>query len=89
MSELTFLILSIGLLLAIALLLIHFCRGPSAPDRVLGISFISVISMCFPVLLALKTGENFYLNIAIAWILFGFIGSIALAKYLEGKGLDE
>ncbi|MFQ6067497.1 MAG: monovalent cation/H+ antiporter complex subunit F [bacterium] len=26
---------------------------------------------------------------AIVWVLLGFIGALALAKYLEGKGFDE
>jgi len=29
------------------------------------------------------------MNIAITWALLSFIGTIALAKYLEGRGFDE
>jgi multicomponent Na+:H+ antiporter subunit F len=29
------------------------------------------------------------MNIAIAWALLSFIGTIALAKYLEGRYYDE
>jgi multicomponent Na+:H+ antiporter subunit F len=29
------------------------------------------------------------LNIAIAWALLSFISTLALAKYLEGRGFDE
>jgi multicomponent Na+:H+ antiporter subunit F len=32
---------------------------------------------------------DWYLNIAIAWALLSFIGTLALAKYLEGRGFDE
>ena len=35
------------------------------------------------------TGQDFYLNVAIAWALLAFIGTLALAKYLEGRGFDE
>jgi len=28
-------------------------------------------------------------NVAIAWALLAFIGTLALAKYLEGRGFDE
>jgi hypothetical protein len=35
------------------------------------------------------TGRSWYIDIGMAWALQSFIGSLALAKYLEGKGLEE
>jgi len=35
------------------------------------------------------TKKDFYLNIALAWSLLSFIGTIALAKFLEGRNFDE
>jgi len=35
------------------------------------------------------TGKDFYMNIGITWALLSFIGTIALAKYLEGRNFDE
>jgi multicomponent Na+:H+ antiporter subunit F len=29
------------------------------------------------------------MNVAISWALLSFIGTIALAKFLEGRGFDE
>jgi multicomponent Na+:H+ antiporter subunit F len=29
------------------------------------------------------------MNIGISWALLSFIGTLALAKYLEGRGFDE
>jgi multicomponent Na+:H+ antiporter subunit F len=29
------------------------------------------------------------MNIAISWALLNFIGTLSLAKYLEGRGFDE
>jgi multicomponent Na+:H+ antiporter subunit F len=40
-------------------------------------------------LLGIVTGKDFYLNIALAWALLSFIGTIALAKFLEGRSFDE
>jgi len=37
----------------------------------------------------LQGGRDFYMNVAISWALLSFIGTIALAKYLEGKAFDE
>jgi multicomponent Na+:H+ antiporter subunit F len=35
------------------------------------------------------TRKDLYMNIAISWALLNFIGTLALAKYLEGRGFDE
>jgi multicomponent Na+:H+ antiporter subunit F len=63
--------------------------GPTAPDRAVAMDILGVILVGFCALLSLLTGRDFYLSVAIAWALLSFIGTIALAKYLEGKGLDE
>ncbi len=64
-------------------------RGPTAPDRTVAIDILGVILVGFCALLSLWTGRDFYISVAIAWALLSFIGTLALAKYLEGKGLDE
>jgi len=43
----------------------------------------------FCAILGLTTGKDFYLNIALAWALLSFIGTIALAKFLEGRNFDD
>ena len=64
-------------------------HGPSAPDRTVAIDILGIIVVSFCVFLALITKKEFYLNVAIAWSLLSFIGTLALAKHLEGKGFDE
>jgi len=64
-------------------------RGPTAPDRAVAIDILGIIVVCFAALFSLKTGNGFYIDIGIAWAILSFIGSIALAKHLEGKGFDE
>ncbi len=63
--------------------------GPTAPDRTVAIDILGVILVGFCALLSVLTGKDFYITVAIAWALLSFIGTLALAKYLEGKGLDE
>jgi len=63
--------------------------GPTAPDRTVAIDILGVILVGFCALLSILTGRGFYMSVAIAWALLSFIGTLALAKYLEGKGFDE
>ena len=89
MNPVAFTIFFCALLGAAFLCLYRLQRGPTAPDRMVAIDMLSTLLVGLCVLHALKTGMDFYLNIAIAWALLSFTGTIALAKYLEGKALDE
>jgi multicomponent Na+:H+ antiporter subunit F len=64
-------------------------RGPTAPDRTVAIDILGIVVVGFCALMAVVTGRDFYMNIAITWALLSFIGTIALSKYLEGRGFDE
>lgn len=76
------------LLAASAFCLFRVLRGPSIPDRVLATdTFVSVI-ISIMVLLSLETND-FLMDIAIVYAVLGFIGTIAISKYLEGKHLGE
>jgi len=64
-------------------------RGPTAPDRAVAIDMLGILIVGFCAILSLPTGRDWYIDIGIAWALQSFIGIMALAKYLEGKDLDE
>jgi multicomponent Na+:H+ antiporter subunit F len=50
---------------------------------------LGIVLVGFCALLGIATGKDYYLNIALAWALLSFIGTIALAKFLEGRSFDE
>jgi len=79
----------IGLTACCFLCLYRIAAGPSAPDRTVAIDILGIVIVGFCGLLSLRTGQDFYLNIALAWALLSFIGTIALAKFLEGRSFDE
>ena len=79
----------IVLFLCIIMCLYRIFKGPTSADRMVGIDILGIIVLIFCVLLAISTGKDFYMNIAIAWSVLGFISTITLAKFLEGRNLDE
>jgi len=83
------LVAAAALMLASFLCLYRIGRGPTAPDRTVAIDILGTLVVGFCCVMALWTGQDFYMNIAIAWALLSFIGTIALAKYLEGRYYDE
>ena len=79
-----------GLLLVGAFMCLYrLWKGPTAPDRTVAIDILGTLVVGFCALYALQTGSAFYLNVGIAWALLSFVGTIALAKYLEGRPFDE
>lgn len=64
-------------------------KGPTAPDRIVAIDILGTLIVGFCAVLALKTGRDFYMNVAIAWALLSFVGTLALAKYLERRSFHE
>ena len=79
----------IGLFICCFLCLYRICRGPSAPDRTVAIDILGIVIVGFCALLSFGTGKDFYLNVALAWALLSFIGTLALAKFLEGRSFDD
>jgi len=64
-------------------------KGTTAPDRTVAIDILGTLMVGFCAILTWVTGEGFYMNIGITWALLSFIGTIALAKYLEGRDFDD
>ncbi len=77
------------LLICVFLCLYRVGAGPTPPDRTVAIDILGILMIGFCAILSLYTGKDLYMNVAIAWALLSFIGTTALAKYLEGRTFDE
>jgi len=82
-------IFMMALLFSAFLCLYRIGKGPSAPDRMMAIDILGTLMVGFCAILTWITGIDFYMNIGITWALLSFIGTIALAKYLEGRHFDD
>lgn len=71
------------------LCLYRIARGPTAPDRTVAIDILGTLLVGFCAIITLVSGKAYYMYIGISWALLSFIGTIALAKYLEGSNFDE
>jgi multicomponent Na+:H+ antiporter subunit F len=77
------------LLLCMFMCLYRVGKGPTAPDRIVAIDIMGILMVGFCAIFSIMTRKDLYMNIAISWALLNFIGTLALAKYLEGRGFDE
>ena len=68
--------------LAMALALLRVTRGPRAQDRVLALDFLFVVGMLIMLVLAIRYDSRMYFEGALLMAMFGFVSSVALAKFL-------
>lgn len=57
-------------------------KGPHAPDRILALDTLYINAIALLVLLGIKLASPLYFEAALLIALMGFVGTVALAKFL-------
>ena len=70
--------------LSIALTLWRLVKGPHATDRILALDTLSINAIALLLLLGIALGTQVYFEAALILAMMGFIGTVALCKYLLG-----
>jgi multicomponent Na+:H+ antiporter subunit F len=73
---------------SIALCTIRAVKGPSLFDRVLAFDCIVLNAVGAMLLLSMILGTGAFMDVVLVVALLGFLGTIALAAYLEGSLVD-
>ena len=80
-----FLIAAIVCVVLNLFLLYRIFRGPTAADRRCAADALDLVSALALVLYSLYTGRAIYLDSALVVALLGFVGTVFVARYLEGR----
>jgi multicomponent K+:H+ antiporter subunit F len=64
-------------------------RGPDAPDRALALDTLYINALALIILLGMSVGSRLYIESALLIAVMGFIGTVALAKYLKRGSVIE
>ncbi len=68
--------------LGIGIATLRLLRGPDITDRVLALDTMYVNGLLLLLALGFKFGVSIYFDIALLFALFGFVSSVAMAKFL-------
>jgi multisubunit Na+/H+ antiporter MnhF subunit len=80
-------IIFIYLLIGVSIFTLYrLIMGPTLQDALVALNSISIIFICILVLYSIQTGNHFFLDIAISFLLLDFVGMIAFTKYLGREG---
>jgi multicomponent Na+:H+ antiporter subunit F len=63
--------------------------GPSPADRIVAVDILGILIVGMLAIMGIYYDQNFFMDIALIWALLSFIASLAFAKILEGRQLDE
>ncbi len=61
-------------------------KGPGVADRFVALDMLTGIAMAMAALAAVASGRREFLDVAFGVAVFGFVGTCALAAFLERKG---
>jgi multicomponent Na+:H+ antiporter subunit F len=70
---------------AMVLALVRLFKGPSVPDRVAALDLSAMLTVGIIVTYCVLTDNPLFLEVAIVLALISFLGTVAFAKYLEGR----
>lgn len=73
-----------ALFLSVLMAMIRVIKGPTAPDRIVGLDTINTIVIVGMVIFGLAVKSVIYIDVAIVYALLSFISTLFIAKYLEG-----
>ncbi len=69
--------------------MIRVVIGPTSEDRLIGLNLVVAQVVGILVAMAVKFERSIYLDVALVYAILGFVGILAIAKYLGGKTLTR
>ena len=77
------------ILFCVFFVLFRVLFGPTAADRIVAVDIMGILIVGLLALLGLVHEQSFFMDIGLIWALLSFIASLAFAKILEGRYLDD
>jgi len=63
--------------------------GPSPADRIVAVDILGILIVGLLALVGLYYRQSFFMDVGLIWALLSFVASLAFAKILEGRSLDD
>jgi multicomponent Na+:H+ antiporter subunit F len=79
-SNIYFVVIGSGVILC----LLRMLKGPTAPDRAVALDTAVTVTVALLVFIGLILKRRIYLDVSLVYAVLTFIGSVVIARYLEG-----
>lgn len=77
------------LVVCAAVCILRLILGPTTADRLVALNILSGVVLAFLVIIGVRRGRSIYLDVALVYDIFGFLGFLAIARFLKDKMLGE
>ena len=84
LDGMTWFLLVCGLFCVLRLVL-----GPTSADRLVALNVLSGVVLAFLVIRGVRHRRTMYLDVALVYDIFGFLGFLAIARFLKDRLSDE
>ena len=75
--------------LACLLTLVRLVRGPALPDRIVALDTLNINAIALIVVYGISLRSTVFFEVALLIAVMGFIGTVALTKYLQRGDIIE
>lgn len=82
-------VLLVLLIVPLAMTLVRMLIGPGYADRFVALDMLTGLSVAIGALASVVSGRREFLDVALGVAVFGFVGTCALAAFLERKDGDR
>jgi len=72
-----------SLLVFATITLIRLLIGPTSSDRLVAMNILSAVTLALLVLWGVETQRSLYLDVALVYDIFGFLGFLAITRFLK------
>ncbi len=79
-------IVTLMLLVAFAVCFVRVVLGPTLPDRVIALDMAATVVVALILVHCVESGSFYYIPAAICIALLSFVGTVALAIYIQKGG---
>jgi multicomponent Na+:H+ antiporter subunit F len=80
MTTIYFIVIGVGVILC----LIRMLKGPTASDRAVALDTAVTVTIALLVFISFVLKRRIYLDVSLVYAVLTFIGTVAIARYLEG-----
>lgn len=80
-------ILLVAIALPLGMTLVRMLRGPHLADRFVALDMLTGVAVAAAALAMAVTGRREFMDVGLGLAVFGFVGTCALAAFLERKGV--
>ncbi|AEV29122.1 multisubunit Na+/H+ antiporter, MnhF subunit [Sphaerochaeta pleomorpha str. Grapes] len=77
------------LVVCAALCILKLLLGPTTAHRLVALNILSAVALAFLVIRAVEKGRVLYLDVALVYDIFGFLGFLAITRFLKNKEREE